>query len=126
MFLRQSQEISHWLFCLRIGQLDINLNVNVSNGTYANVGTLVSSTSTTAFTTHQQAFPNNGFPSGLNQMQGVSGESSKVKDEPPLFPVAEPAVELSDEQKNILNLVKSGQNIFFTGPAGDATFESCT
>lgn len=50
-------------------------------------------------------------------MQEVSWEKFEVKAIPP---PAEPSIELSDEQKNILKLVKSGRNIFFTGPAGDA------
>ncbi|OJA07958.1 hypothetical protein AZE42_05930 [Rhizopogon vesiculosus] len=35
---------------------------------------------------------------------------------PPLPP--QPAVELSEEQKQVLRLVQNGKNIFFTGPAG--------
>lgn len=58
-------------------------------------------------------------------MQDVPMERFEVKDVPPALPVAEPSVQLSDEQKNILKLVKSGRNIFFTGPAGDTTFENC-
>lgn len=50
-------------------------------------------------------------------MQEVPKELAEAKAAPPS---AEPTVELSDEQKNILKLVKSGRNIFFTGPAGDA------
>lgn len=57
-------------------------------------------------------------------MQEVSGERVKVKDEPPPLPVAEPSIDLSDEQKKILKLVKSGRNIFFTGPAGDSVFRA--
>ncbi|KAG6824685.1 hypothetical protein H0H93_001659, partial [Arthromyces matolae] len=33
----------------------------------------------------------------------------------PLLPVT---VDLSDQQKHILDIVKSGKNVFFTGPAG--------
>lgn len=125
MFSNRARKSHTDFFCLRIGLLDINLNLNVSNGTNANTGTVVSSTSATTSTTHQQVFLGDGF-SGLNRMQQVSGELAKVKDEQPLLPVAKPAVELSDEQRNILKLVKSGQNVFFTGPAGDTIFESCT
>lgn len=55
-------------------------------------------------------------------MHGVPRE--RPKDEPFPPPAAEPAIELSEEQKNILKMVKSGRNIFFTGAAGDATFET--
>lgn len=65
----------------------------------------------------QQAFPKHGFP-GPNQMHEVPRQRIEVKEEP--------AVELSDEQRGILKLVKSGRNIFFTGPAGDAMFKNCS
>jgi ATP-dependent DNA helicase PIF1 len=88
-----------------------NINLNI------NAGSVMSSTSTTTFNAPQQPFPSDSFP-GHNQMQDVSMERVEVKDVPPALPVAEPSIELSDEQKNILELVKSGRNIFFTGPAG--------
>lgn len=56
-------------------------------------------------------------------MQEISKEQVEVNAAPP---PAEPSVELSDEQKNVLKLVKSGRNIFFTGPAGDVVFADCT
>ncbi|KAF8557361.1 hypothetical protein OG21DRAFT_306893 [Imleria badia] len=84
---------------------NINVNLNVSGGANINVGT---STPTPTLTVPQQAFPN--YNPGLNQMQEVPRQRVEVKEEP--------AIELSDEQKSILKLVKSGRNIFFTGPAG--------
>lgn len=35
-----------------------------------------------------------------------------------LLPVQLPPIQLSDEQRQVLELVKSGRNVFFTGPAG--------
>lgn len=52
-------------------------------------------------------------------MREVLRERVEVKNIAPPLPVEEPSIELSDEQNNVLKLVKSGQNIFFTGPAGE-------
>ena len=103
-----AEQSSSGLFCLRVGSLDINFNINAGS----------SSTSTTTFTAPQQAFSNDSFREN-NQMQEVSRERVEVKNISSPLPVEEPSVELSDEQKNVLKLVKSGRNIFFTGPAGE-------
>ncbi|KAF8446333.1 hypothetical protein L210DRAFT_2970400 [Boletus edulis BED1] len=100
-------------------QTNINVNLNVSDGRNISAATPMS---TSTFSVPQQAFSNDSVP-GLDRVQGLPREPAEVKDDPSI-PVGEPAVELSDEQNNILQMVKSGRNIFFTGAAGDTMFEN--
>lgn len=37
---------------------------------------------------------------------------------PPQLPIAEPEIQLSEEQEAVLAMVRAGKNVFFTGPAG--------
>lgn len=91
--------------------IDVNINLNVPDGTNVNAGASTSTASTVIIP--QQAFPSNNSH-GFNQIQEASRGPA-----PQVPPVVEPAIELSQEQKEVLKLVKSGKNIFFTGPAGD-------
>jgi hypothetical protein len=49
--------------------------------------------------------------------QGYERQRFDQMQAPP--PVAEPEIELSDEQRDILAMIRAGRNIFFTGPAGE-------
>ncbi|KAF8446321.1 hypothetical protein L210DRAFT_3529627, partial [Boletus edulis BED1] len=100
-------------------QTNMNLNLNVSDGTNVSAAT---PTQTPTLSVPQQAFSNDSVP-GLNGMQGLSRERAEGNDGPSI-PVGEPTVKLSDEQDKILQIVKSGKNIFFTGAAGDTMFEN--
>ncbi|KIJ68805.1 hypothetical protein HYDPIDRAFT_25060 [Hydnomerulius pinastri MD-312] len=122
---------------------DISVSLNISGGTNgprAEASTS-SSTSTTTTTTTSPATgerrwtnqgsaqydsplrnhhsPHRDLHKRLNDIRaGLSSQQQNNRDVPPPAPVPEPTIELSEEQKDVLKMVRAGRNIFFTGPAG--------
>ncbi|KIJ07606.1 hypothetical protein PAXINDRAFT_158369 [Paxillus involutus ATCC 200175] len=105
---------------------DINVSLNISAATAVNEGAASSSTSTTTTMTFattadrpwQQGSAQNHtvFNVQGSPHQGYERQRFDQMQAPP--PVAEPEIELSDEQRDILAMIRAGRNIFFTGPAG--------
>lgn len=57
------------------------------------------------------------LPAKVNPESAVATENS-LSEIPPVNPAPGPPVQLSPEQQKVLSVVKSGKNVFFTGPAG--------